>query len=179
MARQAINWERVKQRWIERNLGGEVCTLKQLAADEGLRYDTLKKRARQDGWKAELATSEARISTRVAAQVEIDQVRTRLELAHMGDCAAQLFEIQLERWETWAVQHPDERLPIRDLASLGTLALKLKEAGAGLAKEHKVIHERSDAVSRSIERQRQVEQDCEELAALLRRQDDEKPESVH
>ncbi len=179
MARQAINWERVKQRWIERNLGSETYTLKQLAVDEGLRYDTLKKRARQDGWKTQLDTREARISTQVAAQVEIDQVRTRLELAHMGERAAQLFLIELERWEIWAAQHPGERLPIRDLASLGNLVLKLKEVGAGLAKEHKVIHERSNEVSRSIERQRQVEQDFRELAALLRRQDDEKPESVH
>ena len=41
---QAINWERIREVWIERHLAGETYTLKQLARDESVKYDTLKKR---------------------------------------------------------------------------------------------------------------------------------------
>ncbi len=138
---QAINWERIRERWIERHLAGETYTLKQLARDEAVNYDTLKKRARREDWHGQLRERQARITAQVAEQVEIDQVKTRLELARMGERTETLFLAQVQRWESWAENSPNERVSLRELVPLGNLVLKLKETGAGLPKEHVVRHD--------------------------------------
>ncbi len=78
MRRQAINWERIREQWIERHLVGETFTLKQLALDEEVPYDTLKKRAHREDWRGQLRGRQARINAQVAEQVEIDSLGTRL-----------------------------------------------------------------------------------------------------
>ena len=144
MPRQVINWARLRERWIERHLVGETYPLKQLARDEAVPYDTLKKRAQREDWHGQLRERQARINTKVAEQVEIDQVQTRLELARTGDRAETLFLALVQRWESWAENSPDERVSLRELVPLGNLVLKLKEAGAGLPKEHVVRHDEAD-----------------------------------
>ena len=141
MPRQAINWELIRARWIERHLAGETFTLKQLALDEAVKYDTLKKRAHREDWRGQLRGRQARINAQVAEQVEIDQVKTRLELARMGQRTETLFLTQVQRWGGWAESHPDERVSLRELVTLGNLVLKLKEKGAGLPKEHVMGHD--------------------------------------
>ena len=140
MPHQAINWERIRERWIERHLVGEIYTLKQLALDEAVAYETLKKRARRKDWRGQLRERQERINEQVAERVEIDAVKTRLELAQMGERIERLCLALVQRWEDWAENHPDERVPMREVVALGTLALKLKEKGAGLPKEHVVRH---------------------------------------
>ncbi len=146
MPYQAINWERIREVWIERHLAGETYTLKQLARDEAVKYDTLKKRAHRQDWRGQLRERQARINAQVAEQVEIDQVATRLELVRMGERTERLFLAQVQRWEDWTENHPDERVSLRDMVTLGNLALKLKEKGAGLPKEHVVRHDEADDI---------------------------------
>ncbi len=170
MPRQAINWERIRERWIERHLAGETYTLKQLARDESVKYDTLKKRARRQDWRGQLRGRQVRINAQVAEQVEIDQVKTRLELVRMGERTERLFLAQVQRWGDWAENHPDERVSLREMVTLGNLVLKLKEKGAGLPKEHNVVRhdEADDPVSVGRREMAKLEDTVVELARWKR-----------
>ncbi len=165
MPYQAINWERIREVWIERHLAGETYTLKQLARDEAVKYDTLKKRAHRQDWRGELHGRQARINAQVAEQVEIDQVATRLELVRMGERTERLFLAQVQRWGDWAENHPDERVSLREMVTLGNLVLKLKEKGAGLPKEHVVRHDEvHDVVAVGRREMKKLENTVVELA---------------
>ncbi len=63
----------------------------------------------------------------------------------MGERTERLFLALVQRWGDWAENHPDERVSLREMVTLGNLVLKLKEKGAGLPKEHNVVrHDEAD-----------------------------------
>ena len=84
------DWTAVRDEWVNRRLASELLSLKDLASQKGLNYDTLRKRAAADGWQESLGQRQARISARVAEQTESDHVKVRLRLLTLGSRLQQL-----------------------------------------------------------------------------------------
>jgi len=144
----SLDWNLVRDEWVNRRLTGEQLALKDLAAERELSYETLRKRAAADCWQAHLGRLQARISARVAEKTEIDHVEIRLGLLDLKSRCELLAQDMIDMFgervahevrksvedRTW---HPSAS----DVAKLASAAARLAEVGGGLPKHHDPLQE--------------------------------------
>ncbi len=138
----SADWIAVRDEWVNRRLAGELLSLKDLASQKDLNYDTLRKRAAADGWQESLGQRQARISARVAEQTETDHVKVRLRLLTLGSKLQQLADdmvgLYAERVAHEAAKPVVERLwhpTASDVARIAATSVKLAEAGGAIPRE--------------------------------------------
>ena len=144
----STDWTSVRDEWVNRRLAGEQLALKGLAAEKGLKYETLRKQASAGRWQEYLEQRQAEISARVAEQAETDHVKIRLGLLTLGSrfqrLAKDMLNMYAERVSHEAAKPVDERRwhpGAADAAKVAMAAVKLAEAGGALPQNGEPVFE--------------------------------------
>ncbi len=161
--RSRQDWDALRDEWVNRRLGGEGLTRKQFAAEKGIAYRWLCKKAL--AWQDDLNQREGEVQDQVRDRTAIDHVTMRISILEEREVLRDLFMDQVERWKRAMNEDREERLEMRELVALANLLVKMGEVGAGLPKEHHVLHDEAhDVVERGRREMKSLEGAVVELA---------------
>ncbi len=142
--RSRQDWDALRDEWVNRRLGGEGLTRKQFATEKGISYRYLCGKSLE--WQDELNQREAEIQDQVRDRTAIDHVTMRISILEEREVLRKFFMEQMKRWVEAMDSDETERLEFREIIQLENLLVRMGEVGAGLPKEHHVLHDEAHDV---------------------------------
>ena len=172
--------ERLKRLFIERNIeaGAGAYSLRQLAVNEDV-YAAACRKANAENWvdamQADGAESEERISAEVVRRIEINHATIRQEALEERSYHREVLLDQVRRWKRWFKEHPEERMPLKELMALQKVITELAVVGGGLPREHVIqVDDAHDDLILNQEEQKAVAANVLSIREWKKRRDKER-----
>lgn len=182
MAGKRHDWRAYKLEYIARRLNGEELTISAFADQKGAGRSAMSTRLR--GWKEELAERQTRVEDATLSRIEIDQIARRVDLLQTLDEMKPGIYPMLRAWaknkrivalkfleemERTGRQPSNKKLfeaeiSAKEIKQMLDIFEKLSVSGAGLPREHVVMH---DDVHEDLRASRKQMQDLQQSGMEL------------